>query len=95
LREAVRGSDVVCHVDDGRFGLLLPEAALADAERLCRRLRFALGSELETNGGLRLPTGIVELRPEDDPVSLLARAESALARDEEPGAPAAAAEPLR
>lgn len=95
LREAVRGSDVVCQVDDGRFGLLLPEAALADAERLCSRLRFTLGSELETNGGLRLPAGIVELRPEDDPVSLLARAESALARDEEPGAPAAAAEPLR
>lgn len=95
LQAVVRGADVLCHLGDGRFALVLPEASLADAERLCRRLRFALGPELGTNGGLRLPAGIVELRPEDDPVSLLARAESALARDEEPSAPATAAEPLR
>jgi diguanylate cyclase (GGDEF)-like protein len=93
LQAAVRGADVLCHLEDGRFAILLPEAELADVERLYRRLRFAVGHKLGTNGRLRLPAGIVELRPEDDAVSLLARAESALAR-EEPSTLETAVEPL-
>jgi diguanylate cyclase (GGDEF)-like protein len=84
LRAAVRGADIACYLDDGRFAVVLPEAALADAERLYRRLQFAVGAKLGTNGRVRLPAGIVELRPEDDAVSLLARAEAALEREEEP-----------
>ncbi|HEX2045080.1 MAG TPA: diguanylate cyclase [Gaiellaceae bacterium] len=87
LQAAVRGADVVSHLGDGLFAILLPESGLGDAERLCRRLRFAVGPKLRTNGRLRLPAGIVELRSDDDAVSLLARGESALARDEEPSAP--------
>lgn len=83
LLSALRGADLVCHLDDGRFAVLLPEAALADAERAYRRLQFAVGSKLGGNGRMRLPAGIVELRPEDDPVSFLQRAETALAREEE------------
>ncbi len=85
LRTAVRGADIACHLDDGRFAVVLPEAALADAERLYRRLQFAVGAKLGTNGRVRLPAGIVELRPEDDAVSLLERAEAALEREEESG----------
>lgn len=85
LRTAVRGADIACHLDAGRFAVVLPEAALADAERLYRRLQFAVGAKLGTNGRVRLPAGIVELRPEDDPVSFLERAEAALEREEEPG----------
>jgi diguanylate cyclase (GGDEF)-like protein len=84
LRAAVRGADIACYLDDGRFAVVLPEAALADAERLYRRLQFAVGAKLGTNGRVRLPAGIVELRPEDDAVSLLARAEAALEREEAP-----------
>ena len=83
---ALRGADLVCHLDEGRFALVLPEAALADAERLYRRLQFAVGSGLGGNGRIGLPAGIVELRPEDDPVSLLERAQAALERDEKPDA---------
>jgi GGDEF domain-containing protein len=85
LGAAVRKADIPCHLDDGRFAVVLPEAALADAERLCRRLQSAVGATLGTNGRVRLPAGIVELRPEDDGVSLLERAEAALAREEEAG----------
>jgi GGDEF domain-containing protein len=85
VRTAVRGADIACHLDAGRFAVVLPEGALADAERLYRRLQFAVGAKLGTNGRVRLPAGIVELRPEDDAVSLLARAEAALEREEAPG----------
>lgn len=85
LAGAVRSADLACHLEDGRFAVVLPEAALTDAERLHRRLRFALGSKLGGDGQVGVPAGIVELRGEDDPVSFLRRAEGALAREEEPG----------
>jgi GGDEF domain-containing protein len=82
MSSAVRGADLVCHLENGRFAVLLPEAALADAEHAYRRLQFALGSNLAGKGRIGLPAGIVELRPEDDPVSFLERVEAALAREE-------------
>jgi GGDEF domain-containing protein len=91
LGSAVRGADLVCHLEDGRFAVLLPEAALADAERAYRRLQFAVGSKLAADGRPGLPAGIVELRPEDDPISFLQRAENALSRDEAGGLAANAA----
>lgn len=83
LSAAIRDADLVCHLEDERFAVLLPEAALADAERAYRRLRFAVGSEVSGNGRIGLPAGIVELRPEDDSVSFLQRAEAALEREEQ------------
>ncbi|HSE82330.1 MAG TPA: hypothetical protein VLA87_11675 [Gaiellaceae bacterium] len=68
----VRTPDRVHHLGDGRFAVVLPESSLIDAERLSRRLRLALGEG-------RTPAAFVELRNEDDAVSLLERAESALA----------------
>jgi GGDEF domain-containing protein len=85
LASAVREADLICHLDDGRFAVLVPEAGLADAERLYRRLQFAVGSKLDGETRIALPAGIVELRPEDDPVSFLRRAGDALDRDEAPG----------
>jgi GGDEF domain-containing protein len=68
----VRAPDLVHHLGDGRFAVVLPESSLVDAERLARRLRLALGEG-------RMPVAFVELRFEDDAVSLLERAESELA----------------
>jgi GGDEF domain-containing protein len=68
----VRLPDRVHHLGDGRFAVLLPESSRVDAERLWRRLQLALGEG-------RTPAAFVELRQEDDAVSLLERAESALA----------------
>jgi diguanylate cyclase (GGDEF)-like protein len=68
----VRAPDLVHHLGDGRFVVVLPESTLIDAERLSRRLRLALGEG-------QTPAAHVELRFEDDAVSLLERAETALA----------------
>ncbi len=68
----VRTPDRVHHLGEGRFAVVIPESSLVDAERLARRLRLSLGEG-------RTPVAFVELRFEDDAVSLLERAEAALA----------------
>jgi GGDEF domain-containing protein len=92
LLGAVRSSDIACHVQNGTFAVVLPEAALADGERLYKRLEFAVGGSLgDGDGRARLACGIAELRPADDPVSLFQRVEGALGRAlDEPGAGARA-----
>jgi len=66
---AVRASDIACRVARDELALVLPETALADAEAVLRRL--------ESFGPVR--AGLAELAAEDDPASLTARAEQALA----------------
>jgi GGDEF domain-containing protein len=78
LEGAVRSTDLVYHLADGRFAVLLPESSRRDADRLSRRLRFALGAKEAGVIDGQVPTAAVELRFEDDAVSVLARAEAAL-----------------
>jgi diguanylate cyclase (GGDEF)-like protein len=81
IRAAVRATDVACHLGEGRFAVVLPEGAEADAERLHRRLQFALGGRVDWGAdGLRVHAGLVELRLEDDATGLRERAEAALDR---------------
>jgi GGDEF domain-containing protein len=80
LEAAVRSTDLVYHLADGRFAVLLPESSRRDADRLSRRLRFALGAKEAGVIDGQVPTAAVELRFEDDAVSVLARAEAALAQ---------------
>lgn len=68
----VRAPDRVHHLGDGLFAVVIAESSYVDAERLARRLRLSLGEG-------RTPVAVVELRLEDDAVSLLERAEAALA----------------
>jgi GGDEF domain-containing protein len=76
---AVRGTDVAAHLGEGLFAVLMPEAAQADAERLHRRLQFALGGPVDNGDeGLRLHAGLVELRQEDDARMFFSRAQDAL-----------------
>jgi diguanylate cyclase (GGDEF)-like protein len=79
MRAAVRATDIASHLGDGRFAVVLPEAAEADAERLHRRVQFALGGRVDSGtDGLRIHAGLVELRPEDDATAFRERAEAAL-----------------
>lgn len=82
LEAAVRATDVVYHLSAGRFAVLLPESSQRDAERLSRRLRFALGAKEAGVIDGQMPAAAVELRVEDDAVSVLARAEAAIAQAE-------------
>lgn len=79
LRAGVRAPDLVCHLGDGLFAALLPESSLGDGTRLYRRLELALGPASPGSPRTRLPSALVELRSEDDAVSLLQRAEATLA----------------
>ena len=80
LEGAVRTTDLVYHLAEGRFAVLLPESSRRDADQLSRRLRFALGAKEAGVIDGQVPTAAVELRFEDDAVSVLARAEAALAQ---------------
>ena len=84
IRSIVRRTDVASHLGDGRFAVIMPEAGQADAERLLRRLQFALGGRVDNGGdGVRLHAGLVELRSDDDASLLFSRAEEALERAKE------------
>jgi diguanylate cyclase (GGDEF)-like protein len=83
IRGAVRSTDIASHLGDGRFAVIMPEAGHADAERLHRRLQFALGGRVGNGDGVRLHAGLVELRHEDDAAMFLRRAEDALGRAEQ------------
>jgi diguanylate cyclase (GGDEF)-like protein len=81
IESVVRSTDVACHLGDGRFAVIMPEAAHADVERLHRRLQFALGGRVDNGDeGVRLHAGLVELREGEDSAMLLRRAEEALER---------------
>jgi GGDEF domain-containing protein len=80
LEGAVRMTDLVYHLAEGRFAVLMPESSRRDADRLSRRLRFALGAKEAGVIDGQVPTAAVELRFEDDATSVLARAEAALAQ---------------
>jgi diguanylate cyclase (GGDEF)-like protein len=92
LRAAVRSADVACHLGEGRFAVILPEVGIGEADHLCRRLRFAIGTGDATERALTAAT--VELEPDDNTDSLLQRATEALrlASEEPDAAPAAPAE---
>jgi GGDEF domain-containing protein len=84
IRAAVRNTDVAAHLGNGRFAVIMPEAGQADAERLHRRLQFALGGRVDNgDDGVRLHAGLVELRGDDDAGVLMRRAEEALQRAKE------------
>ncbi len=81
IRTAVRATDIASHLGEGRFAIILPEAAEADAERLHRRVQFALGGRVDSGAdGVRIHAGLVELRAEDDANVFRERAEAALER---------------
>lgn len=84
---ALRATDVASHLGGGRFAVILPEAAQADAERLHRRVQFALGGRVDSGAdGVRVHAGLVELRPDDDAETLRGRAEAALERTKQAAA---------
>jgi diguanylate cyclase (GGDEF)-like protein len=81
IRTAVRATDIASHLGEGRFAIILPEAAETDVERLHRRIQFALGGRVDSGAdGVRIHAGLVELRAEDDANVFRERAVAALER---------------
>jgi diguanylate cyclase len=82
LAATVREMDVVGQYAPGCFALLLPTAGLAVAIRVAERLRQDFAQfDLPTQSGqprLTLSVGVVQVMMDDDSISVLKRAESAL-----------------
>ncbi len=78
LRAALRSSDVLCHLGDGSFAVLLPEANLQQVSRLIPRLSSAASRAL----GCAVRLGTLDAAPgERGPEELLVLAGSQAAED--------------
>ena len=81
VREVVRSADVACRVGGDEFAVVLPEATIADADQLYRRIQAAVSARpIAQVGTLHLSAGVAELRVADDATSLFQRADEALYR---------------
>ena len=76
LLGAVRAGDLAARLADRELALLLPETPLAGAEAACRRVEPGVRAEIGT-----VAARLAELGPEEDPATLLARAESGAASE--------------
>lgn len=66
LRDCARGDDVVAHLDDGRFALILtPRISHDDEAKLLLRLRAAIAEPVATSAGSVSATLGVAYCPED------------------------------
>jgi diguanylate cyclase (GGDEF)-like protein len=86
VRDAVRSADIACRVGGDEFAVILPEASLADADQLYRRIQNNVSARpIGQVGKLFLSAGVAELRPEDDATSFFKRADDALYRAKDAG----------
>ncbi len=75
VESAARASDFIARSRDDSFAVVLTETDLAAAETFCRRVREAARDRSRLDVELRVTVRAVEAAPEDDPATLLARAE--------------------
>lgn len=85
LRETIRPADIAFRSGADAFAVILPESRRVDAEAMFARLRARIGRPAFPGPVIGLSAGIAELKPDDDGVSLFARAERALHRAKEAG----------
>jgi diguanylate cyclase (GGDEF)-like protein len=86
VRGVVRSADVACRVGGDEFGVILPESAQIDAERLAERIGRAISGRLIVQAGtIHVSAGVAELRPEDGAPELFQRADDALYRAKDAG----------
>jgi diguanylate cyclase (GGDEF)-like protein len=86
LRSVTRGSDIPCRVGGDEFAVILPEAALEDAELLFERLQQAIqGRPIGRADNLGLSAGMAELRNDEDATAFFRRVDHALYRAKRSG----------
>ncbi|MEL6339778.1 MAG: GGDEF domain-containing protein [Myxococcota bacterium] len=85
IRESIRRNDLVARYGGEEFVVVMPSTTLAQAFCMLERLRTGaesrpLSVRPDAGVSITLSIGVTELRPEDDPESLLMRADGALYR---------------
>ena len=82
MRAASRASDVLARIGGEEFLAILPDTRLGQAVKVAERIRRAVcASPVETHAGaveVTVSAGIAPLKPDDNPKSLLRRADRAL-----------------
>jgi diguanylate cyclase (GGDEF)-like protein len=89
LRSSVRAADVAGRLGGEEFAVLLPQAALDQAERWAERLRATIAEStvVHQHAELRFTCslGVAQMRPSDELDGLVGRADAALYRAKEGG----------
>ena len=86
VRGVLRASDIACRVGGDEFAIILPEAGVAQAAQLYRRVEDAVSaSPIGNIPRLTLSGGIAELTARDDADSFFERADEALYRAKSAG----------
>ena len=79
LSDVSGARDLPCRIGGGRFGVLLANGDIRDAERLFERLQALLHERpLPDIGIVTVSGGVAELLPSDDATALVVRADAAL-----------------
>jgi len=79
VREVVRSADLACRIGGDEFAVILPESGLEEAHQLAHRIQRIVASRPVARAGrLELSTGVAELQPDDDAVTLFERADEGL-----------------
>jgi diguanylate cyclase len=78
LKATIREMDILGRYGPGCFAILLPTATLANAIHLTQQLREGFSLAQGERPPLTLSIGVVQIREEDDSISVLKRAEAAL-----------------
>lgn len=86
LAGVVRSADVPCRVGGDELAVILPEAALADAQHLCVRIQHAVSAAPIGQAGIvHVSAGVAELDESEDASAFFQRADDALYRAKESG----------
>jgi len=79
VRDNAREMDLGASAGGGRFAILLPGTALADAVMVAQRIRGAVARSEGEEASMTLSGGAAQVRSEDSVRTLIARADAALA----------------
>jgi diguanylate cyclase (GGDEF)-like protein len=86
MHGVVRAADIPCRVGGDEFAVILPEAGIAQADHLYRRIEAAVSARpIGQVQRVTLSAGVAELNEHDDAESLFERADEALYRAKEAG----------